>query len=275
MINFLISVVVFVVSVFLLAVSIRYGLIGASRLDQYFSAKTTRNFSGYPWYYRIPFSIGLIPEYYFYLVIGRDNYFKFNWWPVKTSAFLSLLVALATLNSRTAVYNYFSFEMVRQNGFSALFTSGTFTWYMNFLTLLYLALFVVITIESIKMHGIYAPVRILIFALLSVMMANLTVIVLGLIVFITIVYIAFKIIGFLFFSSRRRRNVEEPDNETRQFMQKGFSSFKEELFAWEDQAKPERKQRVEKIKPKVKIKRKRPKISRNIPDDDIPGLHPD
>jgi len=275
MINFLISIVVFAVSVFLLAVSIRYGLVAADRSDQYFCAKTSCNFSGFPWYYRIPFSIGLIPEYYFYLVIGHDNYFKFNWWPVKTSAFLSLLVALATLNSRTAVYNYFSFEFVRQNGFSALLTSGTFTWYMNFLTLLYIALFVMIAIESVKMHGIYAPVRILIYALLSIMMANLTVIVLGLLVFITVVYIAIKIIGFLFFSSRRRRNKEEPDNETSQFLQKGFSSFREELFDWEDQAKSERKQKVEKVKPRTKIKRRRPKISRTIPKDDIPGLHPD
>ncbi len=207
MLNFFISIIVFAASVFLLGVSIRYGLIGAGRADDYFSAKTNRTFPGFQWYYRLPFSLGLIIEYYFYLVIGATNYFKVNWWPLKTAGLLSLLIALATLNSRSDVIRYFSFELINEEGFTALFTSGMFVWYLNIVTLLYVALFVLIVIESVKMHGIYAPVRIFIYSILSLLTAQLTLIVLGLIVAVTLIYVAFKIIVFLFFSSRRSRRL--------------------------------------------------------------------
>ncbi len=281
MINFLISIILFAVSVFLLGVSIRYGLKGAGRLDEYFSAKANRAFTGFNWYYRFPFSIGFIPEYYFYLVIGRDNYFKTNWWPLKTSAFISVLIAVASLKSRSAVYNYFSFELVKQHGLSVLFTSGNFVWFLNIIMLLYLALFVLIIVESIKMHGIYSPARIIIYSFLSFLMADLTVIVLGLIVFFSIVYLVWKVIKFLFFSRRKSRYRDEPDTDeetTSGIFRKGLSSFKAEVKEWEQDVKSERKQKRETKKPKhkPKIRRKKPKIKRSSFDDDnIPRLHPD
>lgn len=285
MINFFISIVIFAVSVFLLGVSIRYGLIGAGRLDNYFSIKSGKSFNGFNWYYRIPFNIGFIPEYFFYLVIGADNYFKVNWWPLKTSAFIAVLLALATLNSRTAVYDYYSFEMIRQQGIFSLITSGNFTWFLNIITLLYAALFVLIVIESIKMHGVYAPVRIVVYSVLCIMMANLTIIVLGLIVFVTIVYIAFKIIGFFFFSSNRsrrtKREVVEPEEETTSGILKGgLALFRADVKEWEQGLKADRKiEKETKVRPKVKIRRKRPKIKRTENktnyNDDIPRLHPD
>lgn len=275
MINFIISIVVLLVSVFLLSVSIRYGLAGAGRLDNYFSIKSSGNFDGFQWYYRIPGSAGLIPEYYFYLVLGDDNYFKLNWWSLKTSAFLSVLVTLATLNSRRAVYDYFSLEMVRQQGFASLFTSGFFVWYLNIIVLLYLALFVLIVIESIKMHGIYAPVRILAYGLMCFLMTDLTMIVLGLIIFIALIYFVIKVIWFLFFHSRNRRRQDDSGSTTPAFLKERLRVFKKELIEWEAGNKTHHEERVKKEKPHVKIKRKRPKISRNFPDDDIPGLHPD
>jgi hypothetical protein len=283
MLNFFISIVVFAASVFLLGVSIRYGLIGAGRLDEYFSAKTGRTFTGYPWYYRLPFGVGFVPEYFFFLVIGSTNYFKTNWWPVKTSAFLSVLIALATLNSRTVVYNYFSFGLIRQEGFLALFTSGTFVWFLNIIVVLYLALFVMIVIESIKMHGIYSPVRIFTYSLLSLMMAQLTVIVLGLIVAISLIYIAFKIIVFLFFSSNRRRNRrrdEEEEESAGSILNGGLQLFKQDVLAWEEEVKAERKSRRNttnskpKPRPKVKIRRKKAPVKKAYADD-VPRLHPD
>jgi len=283
MLNFFISIVVFAASVFLLGVSIRYGLIGAGRLDEYFSAKSGRTFMGYPWYYRLPFGIGFVPEYFFFLVIGSANYFKTNWWPVKTSAFLSVLIALATLNGRSAVYNYFTAGLIRQEGFLALFTSGTFVWFLNIITLLYLALFVMIAIESVKMHGIYSPVRIFTYGLLSLMMAQLTVIVLGLIVAISLIYIAFKIIVFLFFSSNKRhkrRKEEEEEESAGSILNGGLQLFKQDVLAWEEDLKSERRNRKSttnsksKPRPKVKIRRKKTPIKKAYADD-VPRLHPD
>lgn len=276
MLNFFISIVIFSVSVFMLGVSIRYGLIGASRLDNYFSIKSGRSFNGNSWFYRLPFSIGFVLEYYFYLVIGGDNYFKTNWWPLKTSAFISILLSFAVLNSRSAVYDYYSFEMIRQQGVLSLLTSGSFTWFLNIITLMYAALFVLIVIESVRMHGIYSPVRVIVYSLLSLLMANLTIIVLGLIVFVTMVYIFFKIVWFLFFSSRRsrRRNDEPKEESTWGILRNGLSVFKEDVREWEQGLKSERKYKKETVKPKVKIRRTRPKIKRTYKSD-IPRLHPD
>ncbi len=280
MLNFLISIVVFAASVFLLGVSIRYGLRSAGRLDEYFTAKSNRSFTGFNWYYRIPFSVGFIPEYYFYLVIGRDNYFKTNWWPLKTSAFISVLLSVAILKSRSAVYDYFTLAFVKQHGFTALFTSGSFIWFLNIITLLYFVLFVLVVIESIKMHGAYSPVRIIIYTVLSFLMADLTIIVLGLIVLFSVIYIILKIIKFIFFSSKRSRHREEEDDDETltETWQKGLTPFKAEVKAWEQELKAGRVRRTKSKKPKhkPKIRRRKPKIKRTSSfDDDIPRLHPD
>ncbi len=280
MMNFLISIILFAFSVFLLAVSIRYGLKGAGRLDNYFSLKHNSDYPGFNRFYRIPFSIGLIPEYFFYLILGRDNYFKTNWWPLKTSAFISVLLAIAALKSRSAVINYFTFGFVKQHGVTALFTSGSFVWYLNIVSLLYFALFVLIVIESIRMHGIYSPVRIIVYSVLSWLMADLTIIVLGLVVFFTLVYLVWKVIYFLFFSRKRRRSYQEDDDDglVAERWQSGLSAFKKELKVWEQDIKSERvrKTKTENPKHKPKIRRRKPKIKRSSAyDDDIPRLHPD
>jgi len=112
--NFLISIVVFAASVFMLAVSVRYGLMGAGRLDNYFSQKNNSNYPGFQWYYRIPFSIGVIPEYFYAIVLTHDNYFNRNWWALKTASFISILVFIAGIKSRSAVTAYFSFDFYKK-----------------------------------------------------------------------------------------------------------------------------------------------------------------
>ena len=273
--NFLISIILFVVSVFLLAVSIRYGLRGAARLDEYFSQKQNSDYPGFEWYYRIPFSIGVIPEYFYYLIMDYDNYFKRNWWALKTASFIAVLVFIAGLRSHSGVTSYFSFDFLKEGGITALFTSGNFVMFMNIIVLLYTVLFILICIESIKMHGIYAPIRIAAYSLLSLMMANLTVITLSIIVFVTIVYVVIKIIGFFFRSRRRRRYDEEEEEETAgSIMGKGLRDFKTELYQWETEGKTRPKSDDKPERKSKKIKRKRPKIKRTY-SNDIPRLHPD
>jgi len=280
MLNFLISIVVFVVSVFLLAVFIRYGLRSAARLDDYLSQKHRSDYSGFQWYYRIPFSMGVIPEYYYALVIAYDNYFKRNWWALKTASFISVLVFVAGLKSRSAVAAYFSFSFLEGKGIAGFFTSGNFVMFMNIIVLLYAVLFVLICIESYKMHGFYAPVRIVVYSLLSFLMANLTIITLSVIVFVTVVYVILKIIIFFFTSRRRRRHraEEEDDDPADSVWGKGLRDFKTELYRWEkeEKSRPETTCHHE-TKKKKPIKRKRPKITRTkrAYGNDIPRLHPD
>ncbi len=279
MLNFLISIVIFSVSVFLLAVSIRYGLRGAARLDEYLSQKNQSNYPGFQWYYRIPFSIGVVPEYFFALVIAYDNYFKRNWWALKTASFISVLVFIAGLKSRHAVASYFSLDFIEEKGISGFFTSGNFVMFMNIIVLLYVVLFILICIESFKMHGFYAPVRIVVYSLLSFMMANFTIITLSLIVFVTVVYVILKIIVF-FFSSRRRRHRRDDEEEKTagSILGSGLQDFKTELYHWENENKsrPEPTYHQETNKKKT-IKRKKPKIKRkkSTYGNDIPRLHPD
>ena len=273
--NFLISIILFAVSVFLLAVSIRYGLRGTASLDAYFSQKNNSDYPGFGWYYRIPFSVGVIPEYFYALIMAYDNYFKRNWWALKTASFIAVLVFIAGLKSHSGVAAYFSFDFLKEGGIAALFTSGNFVMFMNIIVLLYTALFVLICIESIKMHGVYAPVRIIVYSLLSLMMANLTMITLSIVVFVTIVYIVIKIIGF-FFSSRRRRRYDEGEEEetTNSVLGKGLRDFKTELYQWESEQKTRPKSEGKPERKTKKIKRKRPKIKRTY-SNDIPRLHPD
>lgn len=280
--NLIISIVVFAASVFFLAVSLRYGLMSAARIDDYFSEKNNSDYQGFHLYFRIPFSFGVIPEYFYALVLSHDNYFKRNWWALKASSFISILIFIATLKSRSAVYSYFSLGFLENKSILGFFTSGTFVNFMNIIVLLYVALFVLVCIESIKMHGIYAPIRIAVYGFLSLFMANLTIITLSLIVFIAIVYVIIKIIVFLFTSSRRRRRNrfedEDEDEETvGSILGGGLQEFRTELYEWEEEEKTTPNINVKK---ESKTKRKRPKITRRRKktinkEDEIPRLHPD
>lgn len=279
MLNFLISIIVAAASVFLMILAVRYGLNYSTKIDNYFISKANGQ-EGFNWYYRIPFKIGIIPEYFFALILGNENYFNRQWWALKTSSFISVFLFIAMLNSRSSVYSYYSLELISESGFIALFTSGAFYNFLNLITLLYISLFVMICIESFRMYKLYAPVRIIMFSVLSLLMANITVITLSIIVFITIAWLVIKVIWFLFFSSKSKRKSQddEDDESVSDIFAGGLKTFTAELKEWENSQSynDTRTKRVE----KPVIKRKKPKIRRvrkNIVrrDDDIPKIYPD
>ncbi len=275
MLNFFISIVVFAASTFLLALGIRYGMMGAERLDSWIQSKSGRNYDGFDWYYRIPFTLGAIPEYFYAMVLGKPNYFKTNWWALKTSSFLSVLLFIGILHSRSAVASYYSLKFLGETGIQAFFTSGTFIWYLNFITLTYVALAVLVLIESIKMGGLYGLLRAAYYGLFCLLMANLTMAVLSLIVFVALIYFAYKIIKFLFFSDRKNRSNQTEDEESvGDIFNKGFSEFRPDLADWEASRKSHHRSET---KPKT---RRKPIITRSKAivkehDDSIPRLHPD
>ena len=262
--------------VFLLVV-IRYGLKGAAVWDDKISNKSKNPFTGFKWFYRIPFSIGVIPEYFFWMAIGNSNYFKANWWALKTSSFITFLLFIAVLSNGSEVESYYSFERIAEHGLMSFLTSGITFWYMNLLMLFYSTVFILIVIESIRMHHWYAPVRIIIYSILSLLMSVVTFIILGLIILTTILYIAYKIIKFLFFSKNRKRHEEEDDEDVSETLNNNYRVFRAELYAWEDELRSTRSS-VRKEK-KTIVKRKRPTIKRKPKpkpkNDDIPRFHPD
>ncbi len=280
MLNFFISLVVFGVSTFLLAVGIRYGMASAERVDNWLLSKSNRNFEGYDWYYRIPLAIGAIPEYFFAMVLGNENYFKTNWWALKTASFISVLLFVALLNSRGAVLSYYSLSFPGEKGVMALFTSGTFVWYLNFVTLMYIGLAVLVVLESVKMGGIWGLLRAAYMGLMCLLMANLTIAVLTVIIFIAVIYLIYKVIKFFFFSDKKQKHTDDDEEDAGEILQEGFSGFKSELYAWEAERKtaaPRPKKVVPKPKPVIKRTKpvKKPTIKKTNHDDDIPRLYPD
>lgn len=272
--NFLLSILTFSASVFITGIAIRYGLKAAGKLDDFFSDKTRRNFTGFNWYYRIPLSVGFIPEYFFYLVIGAGNYFKTNWWTIKTASFISVLLAVALLNSRSAVFNYYSLHLLLNEGVAALFISDSFVWFLNFITLLYLGLLTLIIIESIKMHGYYSPFRIFVYSLLSALMTVLTITMLSLLLIVTVIYIAVKVIRIIFFSKNKSHSRVGDDEEISGTLRRNIAVFKAEVKKWENEVKLKKHERKEEKKPKVRITRKK-NVSGHTYKSDIPRLHPD
>ncbi len=280
MINFIISIVVFAATVFMLGVTVRYGLIGAGRMDNYFSEKNNSIYPGFQWYFRIPFSIGVIPEYYYAMVLGHDNYFTKNWWALKSASFISVLVFIAGIKSRSAVSAYFSMSFLQDKGILGFFTSGNFVNFMNIIVVLYLALFILICIESIRMHGVYAPARIIVYSFLSLFMANLTVITLSIIVFVAVIYLIYKIIKFFFFTSKNKDTKSKKDEETASsILSGGLSEFRTELYEWEEDEKNNPSVNYTTKATKTK-ERKRPKITRRrkkkvTTANEVPRLYPD
>ncbi len=278
MIKFLLYIISFVGSVFLFSMAINYGLKLAENWDTRITQKINRSFDGFNWFFRIPFSIGVIPEYFFYLVLRAGNYFKTNWWALKLFAFNTFLIFIAIISNNSVVNKYYSYSYYAENGIGSLFTSGVTFWYLNLLSIIFIAIIILIIIESVRMHGWYAPVRIILYSSLSILMALVTLMVLSLIITITVLYMAYKVIKFLFFSSSRKKNTDEEDVSDQ--LNNNYRRFRAELYDWESDFKSTKKTVRREVK-KPKITRKRPTIKRRPKpkveprDDDIPRFYPD
>jgi len=276
MLRFILYLFAFTASVFLLSASIRFGLKGAALWDNKISNKLDSIFMGFNWHYRIPFAIGVIPEYYFYMVLGNNNYFRTNWWALKTGAFLSFLMFLAFLTNKSESEAYYSLQTISESGLITYVASGVTFWYLNIINLLIITLFALIVTESIRMHNWYAPIRIVLYSLLSLFMYTLTIIVMTVIIMVTFLYIAYKIIKYLMTSSRRRKEQED-DHDVSETLNNNYRVFRAELYAWENELRSTRSS-VRKEK-KTIVKRKRPTIKRKPKpkpkNDDIPRFHPD
>jgi predicted Holliday junction resolvase-like endonuclease len=112
-------------------------------------------------------------------------------------------------------------------------------------------------------------------------MAIVTLMVLSLIIMITVIYIAYKIIKFLFFSSNRKSQDDEDVSET---LNNNYRIFRAELYEWESSYKANANTKKREVK-RPEIKRKRPSIKRKpkskpkprpeLKNDDIPRFYPD
>ncbi|MBU2555051.1 MAG: hypothetical protein KKF98_11385, partial [Bacteroidetes bacterium] len=109
----------------------------------------------------------------------------------------------------------------------------------------------------------------------------LTVITLSVIVLISVIYLIYKIIKFLFFSSKSQNASARDDDESAgEILSKGFSGFRAELYEWEANRTPAfytETKPATRHKPVITRKKRtvKPKVEPMNEDDDIPRLHPD
>ena len=270
MLRFLLLIIGGGISVFLIALMIRYLLKVSFAWDSRMCAKLNSSFCGFRRHLRMPTVIGVTPEFFYFMVLGRENYFNARWWALRAASYLSFLLFLAALFSRSTLENYYSWSFLTENGVMAYFT-GSGMWYLNMLNFFFLGLIAMILIESIRMHKAWAPVRFLLYTFLSFCMAYISVITMALIIAITFLYVCYKIIRF-FMSSGRKTKIEMDDDDTSGKLNNTYRQFRAELYEWEAERKAERKSR--RVEKETVIKRKKPRIerkprSRHI-DDDIP-----
>ena len=125
MLRFILLMISLAAGVFTIAMAIRFGLRGANAWDQRICNKLNSSFTGFKWHFRIPLSIGVIPEYFYFLVLGNRNYFSTQWWALRAGSYLSLLLFIAAVFNRSAVESYYSLSTITEHGVTVLFTSTT------------------------------------------------------------------------------------------------------------------------------------------------------
>jgi phosphoglycerol transferase MdoB-like AlkP superfamily enzyme len=264
------------ISVFLIALMIRYMLKVSFAWDSRMCTKLKRSFCGFRRHLRMPTAIGVVPEFFYFMVLGRENYFNARWWALRAASYISFLLFLAALFSRSTVENYYSWSYLGENGLTAYFT-GSGMWYLNMINFFFLGLIAMILIESILMHKAWAPVRFIMYTFLSLCMAYISVITIALIIAITFLYVCYKIIRF-FMSSGRNTKVEvDNDDGVSDKLNNTYRQFRAELYEWETERKNDRKARRD--EKKTVIKRRKPRIERKPrsvhKNNDIPRIHPE
>lgn len=277
MLRFILLLIGGAISIFLTALSIRYLLRASFAWDTRICNKLGSTFCGFRRHFRMPTAIGVIPEFFYFLVLGRDNYFNARWWALRMASYISFLFFLAVIFSRSSIQAYYSWSYFTENGIMAYITAGSGFWYLHMINILMLGLIVMILVESIKMHKGWAPVRFIFYTIMSFLMAYTSLMVLALIISFTILYICYKIIRFFMSSNRNRKIDVDDDDDVSDKLNNTYRRFRAELYEWERDRKAVR--RVEKEERKTVIKRKRPKIERKPKtthvDDDIQRIHPE
>lgn len=267
--------------VFTLAATIRYGLKGAFAWDRKINRRLNSSYLGFRKHIRIPFAVGVIPEFFYFLVLGRNNYFNARWWALRAASYISLLFFLAALFKQSLVRAYYSGTLWADEGFIATIADNTGALYLTMVNALFVILLVLVMVESIRMHKAWGPLRFVFYSLLSAMMAVVSLAVLALIISISFLYLAYKIIMF-FLRSGRSRTPDSNDGEgTREKLNNSYRRFRAELYAWEKNRKQERKEEkeetIERRKPVIKLTRRRieRKPVKKDSKGDIPKIYPD
>lgn len=229
----------------------------------------------------LPTRLGKLFDYYQYRVIGETNYFKGISWPVKVASVISLLLFIAFSSNKQGVIDYYSLSFFRENDVATIFGSEISIWFLHVITVSYLVLFGLILIESVRMHKYFAPVRVIMLVLFSVIMSLLTVLSISVLIITSVIYLILRIIRFIFFN-KSRKDKTESQSDKKGFEIIGFQDYLYKRASFDPETTDNWQEFHTETKTKKITKTKEDKTdygtrtSREIDfDDDIRKIYPD
>ncbi len=235
-----------------------------SRTDRFFTRKYPHLSRGFQWGMRIPYKVGEVLQFYFYCLMGKKNYTNYSTWPVKIALLISIFLFMAMLTKRSYTEAYYTLNLVSSDGSNPYLHGGTILWYLHMVNLAYLGLIALVSLDSIRMMGWFAPVRIIQVTFSIFISAVTSQISFFMLVIMSFMYLAFKIIAFLFKNNRRVVIKEKKPS----LVAKYYMQFLEVKNSFDSPDIDNSSVRVRKPKPK-------PKTRLDFYDDNIPKLKSD
>lgn len=270
--TFISRILIFIAVTVVLAVLVRFGLRLIALIDKKFVPKTGSAFNGFAWFFRLPGKVGDLAEYYFYFLLGSKDFFSRRAWPIKVAGLLSLLLYIAYLLKGAFTKSYLSFEYFNDDVLFFLHT-GFWGWYLNTIVSGYLALVTLVTLESTRMKGLRAPLRVLSYLVLTAATTTCTFLFMASLLVAGIIYIVIRFILSLFLRSRIVGGESRWLSENLNIMT--FTYFRQVLKVWEDDLSNgniELESEVTVKKPPLKKKTVTKEVK---PDSSIPKAYPD
>ena len=207
MLGYLLNLLIGIASLVGLIFFVRYSLKMLSKFDKFFTKRYPHTSKGLRWGIRLPTKVGEVLEFYFYVIMGKKNFMNYSSWPVKLTLIISVFLFLAMLFGRSFVTGYYTFALEGSNPY---LTGGSNVWFLNLVNFAYLSVLVLVAVDSIKMMGYFAPLRILYFAVVMVASVGASVLSFSLFITFSVFYLIIRILGFFFRSRRRYRYKKEP-----------------------------------------------------------------
>jgi hypothetical protein len=219
MLNLIMSIVLGILSLAGLVALLRLLLTLQSRTDRHFTRKYPRQSKGYQWGIKIPTKAGEILQFYFYAIMGKKHYTNYSSWPVKIALLISILLFLGFITNRRFTGEYYSFSLTSPDGMNPYLHGGSILWYLHMVNLAYLGLLVLVSFDSVRMMGWYAPIRIGVIALAVLASALTSLLSFFMLVIFSFLYVAFRILKFFFRSRHHVYKERKPSMLSKYYAQ--------------------------------------------------------
>ena len=210
MLKFLLGIILGIATLTGLVFLLRLLLTLQSRLDRYFTSHYPRYSRGFRWGIRIPTKVGEVLQFYFYAIMGRKHYMNYSSWPVKVALMISVFLFLGFITGRRFFNDYYALGLSSSEGLNPYLHGGTILWYFNLVNLAFLGLLVMVSIDSVRMMGWFAPLRIGLNLVIIGVCALTTLISFSVLVAISFLYLAYKVLMLFFRSGRRYSRESSP-----------------------------------------------------------------